>query len=138
MKAINPYLNFDGQTRDAMTFYARCLDADLYLQSFKEAGMEMPGAEDRVLHARLSKGGPSTILMASDSRPGMAVETGNYAWLSIDCDDENEQDRIFNALSEDGSVVMPLDRQFWGARFGMLRDKFGIGWMLNCELPKNE
>jgi PhnB protein len=138
MKAINPYLNFDGQTREAMTFYARCLDSDLYLQTFKEAGMDTPGADDRVLHARLSKGGASTVLMASDSQPGMPVQGGNYAWLSIDCDDENEQDRMFGALSEGGSVVMPLAKQFWGARFGMLRDKYGIGWMLNCELPKSE
>jgi PhnB protein len=138
MKAINPYLNFDGQTREAMTFYARCLDADLYLQTFKEAGMDKPGADDRVLHARLSKGGAQTLLMASDSQPGMPVQAGNYAWLSVDCDDESEQDRIFKSLSEGGSVVMPLAKQFWGARFGMVRDKYGIGWMLNCELPKSE
>ena len=138
MKAINPYLNFDGQTRDAMTFYAKCLDADLYLQTFKEAGMDMPGADDRIVHARLSKGGTSTVVMASDSQPGQPVQSGNYAWLSIDCDDEKEQDRIFRALGEGGSVIMPVDRMFWGARFGMLRDRYGIGWMLNCELPKSE
>ena len=138
MKAINPYLNFDGQTRDAMTFYAKCLDADLYLQTFKEAGMDMPGADDRIVHARLSKGGSSTVVMASDSQPGQPVQSGNYAWLSIDCDDEQEQDRMFSALGEGGSVIMPVDRMFWGARFGMLRDRYGIGWMLNCELPKSE
>ena len=138
MKAINPYLNFDGQTRDAMTFYAKCLDADLYLQTFKEAGMDMPGADDRIVHARLSKGGSSTVVMASDSQPGQPVQSGNYAWLSIDCDDEKEQDRMFSALGEGGSVIMPVDRMFWGARFGMLRDRYGIGWMLNCELPKSE
>jgi len=136
MKAINPYLNFDGQTRDAMTFYAKCLDADLYLQTFKEAGMDMPGAEDRVVHARLSKGGAATVVMASDSQPGQPVHGGNYAWLSIDCDDDKEQDRMFGALSQGGTVIMPIDKMFWGARFGMLRDKYGIGWMLNYELPK--
>jgi PhnB protein len=138
MKAINTYLNFDGQTRDAMTFYATCLDADLYLQTFKEAGMDMPGAEDRVIHARLSKGGAATVVMASDSQPGQPVNMGDNAWLCIDCDDEREQDRIFAALGEGGSVIMPVDRMFWGARFGMLRDKFGVGWMLNCELPRSE
>jgi PhnB protein len=137
MKAINPYLNFDGHTRDAMTFYAQCLDADLYLQTFKEAGMNVPGAEDRVVHARLSKGGAATIIMASDPPPGMTVQQGNYAWLSVDCENEDEQDRMFNAIGRGGEVIMPLDVAFWGARFGMLRDKYGIGWMFNYELPKS-
>lgn len=136
MKAINPYLNFDGQTREAMMFYAKCLDADLHMQSFKEAGMDTPGAEDRVLHARLSRAGSSTVIMASDSQPGMPVQPGNYCWLSVDCDDEAEQDRMFSSLSEGGEVVMPLDKTFWGARFGMLRDKYGIGWMFNLELKE--
>jgi len=138
MKAINTYLNFDGQTRDAMTFYARCLDADLHMQTYREAGMNMPGAEDRVIHARLSKGGAATVVMASDSQPGMPVKNGDNAWLCIDCDDENEQDLMFAALSDGGTVVMPLDKMFWGARFGMLRDRYGVGWMLNCELQKPE
>jgi PhnB protein len=138
MKAINPYLNFDGKTREAMTFYAKCLDADLYLQTFKEAGMEMPGAEDRVIHARLSKGGAATVMMASDSQPGQPVTMGNNVWLSVDCEDEAEQDRMFSALAEGGSVVMPLDKMFWGARFGMLRDKYEVGWMFNCELQRSE
>ena len=94
--------------------------------------MEMPGGEDRVLHARLTKG--SVVLMASDSQPGMPVTVGNNVWLSVDCESEGEQDRMFSALSEGGQVVMPLDKTFWGARFGMLKDKFGLGWMFNLEL----
>ena len=136
MKAINAYLNFDGQTREAMMFYAKCLDADLHMQTFKEAGMDAPGGEDRVVHARLSKGGASTVVMASDSPPGMQVQQGNYCWLSVDCENAEEQDRMFGALSAGGEVVMPLDKTFWGARFGMLRDKYGIGWMFNLELKE--
>lgn len=138
MKAINNYLNFDGQTREAMTFYAKCLDAELTIQSFKDVGMEMPGGEDRVVHARLSRGGAATVLMASDSQPGQPVTVGNNVWISVDCDDAEEQDRAFQALSEGGQVVMPVDVAFWGARFGMLRDKYGLGWMFNYELPKSE
>src|SRR5215213_5231775 len=100
MKAINHYLNFDGQTREAMTFYAQCLDADLYMQTFKEAGMETPGAEDRVVHAQIKKGGSSTLVMASDTPPGQTWVAGNNMWLSIDCDDNAEQDRIFAGLSD--------------------------------------
>ncbi|HEX6576411.1 MAG TPA: VOC family protein [Gemmatimonadaceae bacterium] len=134
MKAINAYLNFDGNTGEAMRFYAKCLDADLQIQTFKDAGMDAPGAEDRVIHARLEKGG--AILMASDSQPGTAVKQGDNVWLSVDCDSQEEQDRMFTGLTDGGQVVMPLDTTFWGARFGMLRDRYGIGWMFNLELKK--
>ena len=136
MKAINNYLNFDGQTREAMTFYAKCLDAELTMQTFKDVGMDMPGGEDRIVHARLSKGGSANVIMASDSQPGQPVTVGNNVWISIDCDDEKEQDNQFQALSEGGQVIMPLDNAFWGARFGMLRDKYGLGWMFNLEQQK--
>jgi len=136
MKGINTYLNFDGETRDAMTFYAKCLDAEISIQSFRDAKMSgPPGAEDRIIHARVSKG--SAVLMASDTMPGMVFDKGNNFWINIDCDDPAEQDRLFKALGEGGNVVMELADQFWGARFGMLTDKFGIGWMFNCELSKS-
>ena len=137
MKAINTYLNFDGQTREAMTFYAKCLDADLTIQSFNDVGMDMPGGGDRTVHARLSKGGSANVIMASDSQPGQPVTTGNNFWISIDCDDEAEQDRQFKALSEGGEVIMPVADAFWGARFGMLRDKYGLGWMFNLEQQRS-
>ncbi len=74
--------------------------------------------------------------MASDSMPGMPLTVGNNIWVNIDCDSIPEIEQCFSALSEGGTVIMPLADQFWGARFGMLADKFGINWMLNCELPK--
>jgi len=143
MKAINPYLTFDGNCREAMTFYAKALDAELSIKTFKESGMETPGMADRVMHAHISRGGGGAlmsggqaVLMASDSQPNQPVTFGDNVWLSIDCDDTAEQDRIFEGLSDGGKVVMPLNNTFWGARFGMLKDKFGLGWMLNCELKK--
>jgi len=144
MKAINPYLTFDGNAREAMTFYADALDAELSLQTFRETGNDAPGVADRVMHAKLTEKGSSsgtmagaaTVIMASDSQPNDTVNVGNNIWLTIDCTDAPEQDRIFKALSAGGNVVMGLQDTFWGARFGMLKDKFGIGWMLNCELRK--
>jgi len=133
MKAINPYLNFDGRTREAMTFYAKALGAKLDIMTNKESGMAGPG-EDRIMHAKLGSG--STVIMASDSQPGMPVSMGNNVWISVDCSSTSEQDKHFAGISEGGTVVMPLAEQFWGARFGMVRDKFGLGWMFNCQLPK--
>jgi len=135
MKAINNYLNFDGNTRDAMTFYANCLGADLNVQTFKDAGVPgPPGSEDRVIHARLSKG--SAVLMASDSMPGMEVRQGNNFFVSVECESMEEIQKFYKAFSEGATVIMELQDQFWGAHFGMLTDKYGIGWMFNHELPK--
>jgi len=135
MKSIHPYLNFDGETRDAMTFYAKCLDAELVIQSFRDSGMESPpGGEDRTIHAMITKG--NVVIMASDTMPGERLVKGNNVWINIDCTDTAEQDKLFAALGEGGTVVMPLADQFWGARFGMLNDRFGLGWMFNCNIQK--
>ena len=135
MKAINPYLTFDGTAREAMTFYAKNLGARLEMQSFQEAGMVRPQDDpDRIIHAKLSV--DSLVIMASDSPKGMAVSHGNGTWVSVDCSDVPEVERLFKAFSEGGKVSMPMQDMFWGARFGMLTDRYGIGWMFNCYLPK--
>jgi PhnB protein len=144
MKAINAYLTFDGNAREAMSFYAKAFNAELSVQTFKESGSDFPGAEDRVMHARLTQpgsdkgtmSGAQAVLMASDSRPNDKTTFGDNIWLAVDCDDTSEQDRMFNAIAQGGNIVMPLDNTFWGARFGMIKDKYGIGWMFNCELKK--
>jgi PhnB protein len=135
MKGINPYLNFDGKTQDAMRFYHECLGGELDLQTFADAKVPTaPGSENRVLHARLETG--SAIIMASDTMPGAPFVQGNNVHLNIDCESVDEIERLFAALGKGGKVTMPLADQFWGARFGMLTDKFGLNWMFNCELNK--
>ena len=135
MKAIQPYLNFDGNTREAMTFYHQCLGGDLSVQTFGDVKAPgPPGSENRVMHARLESG--RAILMASDTMPGMTFTAGNNVHLNIDCENVAEIEQLFAAFSQGGQVTMPLQDQFWGARFGMLVDKFGMHWMFNCELPK--
>src|ERR1041385_2373279 len=133
MKAINPYLNFDGRTREAMEFYAKALGAKLEIMTNKESGMPGPG-EDRIMHAKLGSG--ATVIMASDSQQGMPVNMGNNVWISVAGSAVAEQDKPFSGISDGGTVVMPLAEQFWGARFGMVKDKFGLGWMFNCQLGK--
>lgn len=137
MKAFVPYLNFDGNTREAMEFYHKCMGpgAELNIQTFGEAQGEKGPAADRVMHAQITGG--SMNLMASDTMPGMPLIVGNNVWVTQVCESVEEIDRLFAAFVEGGQVVMPLATQFWGARFGMLTDKFGIHWMFNCELPKS-
>ena len=126
MKAMVTYLNFDGNCREAMTFYQRCLGGELSITPFSEAPGDFPKeARDRVMHARVTKDG-TTLLMASDTMPGSNFVQGTNFSISIDCQSAEETDRLYNAFSENGKITMPLQDAFWGARFGMLRDKFGI------------
>jgi len=136
MKAMVTYLNFEGNCREAMKFYQRCLGGELSLMPFSEAPGDFPKeAKDRVMHARVTKDG-TTLLMASDTMPGSNFVQGTNFSISIDCQSAEETDRLYNAFSENGKITMPLQDAFWGARFGMLRDKFGINWMFNFEKPK--
>jgi len=135
MKGFNPYLNFDGNARDAMEFYKKCTGGTLQIQSFAEANVPAPpGSENRTLHARLESG--NAILMASDTMPDHPFRQGSNVHINIDCDSVEEIERLFKAFSEGANVTMPLADQFWGAKFGMLTDKFGVSWMFNCELKK--
>jgi PhnB protein len=135
MKAMNSYLTFDGNCREAMKFYEKCLGGELNLMSFADAPGDSPKeAKDRIMHARLAKG--AVILMASDTMPGMPLQQGNNFSIAIDCESMNETENVFKALGDGGKITMPLQDTFWGAHFGMLTDKFGIQWMLNYEKPK--
>jgi PhnB protein len=136
MKQLHPYLNFDGTCREAMTFYGKCLGAELQVMPFSKMPGNVPkGAEDRVMHSCLMNG--SALLMASDTMPGTPLQPGTNFSVSIQCESLEEIERLFAALCKNGKVMMPLDDMFWGARFGMLTDQFGIQWMLNFELPKS-
>ena len=136
MNEFITYLNFDGNCRDAMKFYAKCLDAEVNLMPFSEAPGDIPkDAKDRIMHARLDKAG-STVLMASDTMPGMPFKQGNNFSISVNCESIEGIDRLFKAFGENGKVTMPLQDTFWGARFGMLTDQFGVNWMFNFEKPK--
>jgi PhnB protein len=135
MKAVVPYLNFDGTTREVMTFYHECLGGTLDVQTFRESGMPSPPeAADRVVHARITSG--SAVVMASDIMPGMPFRQGNNFAMIVECDSASEQDSFIAGLSKGGKITMEAQNTFWGARFAMLTDRYGINWMLNFELPK--
>ena len=127
---LSPYLNFNGNARDAMTFYQSVFGGVLKVQTFGEA--KMAGSkeeEDLVVHATLDSGAIS--FMASDIHPSMKMQVGNNVHMSISGDDSRRLTGIFDALAKDGRVDMPLAKQFWGDTFGMLTDRFGVHWMVN-------
>ncbi len=135
MRAIWAYLTFDGECREAMTMYAAALGAELHLMTFAESGQTAEGTADRIMHARIAKG--PAVLMASDTMPGQGLVKGTNCSISVDCESSEEMDPMFAALADGGVVTMKLQDTFWGARFGMLTDKFGVQWMLNWDKPKD-
>lgn len=135
MKSMNAYLNFNGNCRQAMEFYQKCLSANLEMMLFSEAPCPTPeDQKNRIMHARLSKG--SMELMASDTMSSKPIKPANNFSINIFCESVQEIETLFAAFSEGGSVTTPLQDMFWGNRFGTIIDKFGINWMFNCELPK--
>lgn len=131
MKALVTYLLFNGNCGQAMRHYQAVLGGDLHQMTYGEANQGSPETADRVMHAKLTAG--VATLMASDAPPDRPVQGGDNFSLSLDCASADEQDRLFAALGEGGEVTMPLQDTFWGARFGMFRDRFGVGWMLNYD-----
>ena len=132
MNAIEPYLFFNGNCRDAMSFYADVFGGKLHLMTYAEAPSDPQGGGDRILHASLDDG--AFTLRASDGPPGQSVGVGGNFALSLHCDTQERQDSLFAALADGGRTIMPLQNTFWGARFGMLFDRFGTQWMLNLPL----
>ncbi len=137
MKNMNTYLIFEGNCRQAMGFYKKCLGGVLYMMPYSQA----PGCENLltktknwIIHARLTI--KSQVLMASDTRPDMPVKEGNNFFISINCESIKETEKIFKALRAKGTVEMPPQETFFATRFAMLTDQFGIKWMLNFEKPE--
>jgi PhnB protein len=130
---VQPYLFFGGRCEEAINFYHTALGAELQmLARFKESPEPQPGLPDcfdeKIMHATLKIG--ETTLMASDGRCEGPVNFDGFS-LSITVPDEAEAEHVFAALSEGGLVSMPLEKTFWTPKFGMLQDRFGVGWMVS-------
>ena len=128
---LTPYLNFEGNAEEVLNFYKDALDGEIVMISrYKDA--PMPFDEDwknKIMHARLKFG--KSIIMISDGPKNFKTTFNGNIQLSIEVEDENKMEEVFNKLAAGGKVTMPLQKQFWGAKFGMLVDKFGTGWMLS-------
>ncbi len=130
MIQLAPYLAFNGNCEEALNFYKDCLGGTISeIHRFEGSPMEQQVTDKRgIMHATFSFEGGT--LMASDSPQGAPSES-NIS-LSIGIDDENRGQEIFDKLSAGGNVAMPFQKQFWGAVFGMFKDRYGIFWMMNC------
>ncbi|HEX9511361.1 MAG TPA: VOC family protein [Puia sp.] len=143
MAAVNPYLNFPGNTEEAFNFYKSVLGGEfLAVQRFKDTpyGDKMSASDrEKIMHIALPIG-QGSILMATDTleSQGQSLTQGNNIQLAISPDSEEDATRIFNGLSAGGKVTLPLEKAFWGAYFGMFTDKFGILWMVNYDLNQKK
>lgn len=131
---LNSYLMFKGQCKEAFEFYAQVLGGKIEAM-IPHAGTPAeqhtpPEWRDKIMHARLSVG--DSVLMASDVPPDRAEAPKGF-YVNIGIKDPKDAERIFQALAENGTVRMPLQQTFWATRFGMLVDRFGTPWMINCE-----
>lgn len=128
---LNPYLGFQGNARDAMTFYESVFGGELTTTTFGEGGMSQgPDDANLIMHAQLEAPN-GMVLMASDSPPGMPASTGSSVSISLSGDDDRELSGYWDKLSEGGTVTMPFEVAPWGDRFGMVTDRFGVDWMVN-------
>jgi PhnB protein len=128
---LNPYLNFNGNAREAMEFYASVFGGDLNITTFAELGTDGPDA-DRVMHAMLHTTSGYTI-MGADTPSTMEFQpmTGSSVSISGDETDATALRGYWQKLAADGTTTMPMQKQAWGDEFGMCIDKFGVPWMVD-------
>ena len=141
MIKLNPYLNFMGRTEEAFVFYKSVFGGDFsMIQRFKDVD-DFPGKEkmdsselEKIMHVSLKIG--DNVLMGTDAVDSQEPKLvfGNNISLSLSVDSKEEAEQYFFALKDGGSVAMPLADTFWGAYFGMVDDKFGIKWMISCDV----
>ena len=138
MTGLNPYLNFEGTADKAIAHYERALGAktEMVMRYGEVQGMETaPEDKNLVMHATLLLEGGK--IMLSDGHPGAKVILGDSVHVALHFSgDLDDMARKFAALAEGGEVAQPLVDTFWGAKFGIVVDPFGIRWMFNGELPK--
>lgn len=138
MAKINPYLNFNGNTEEAFQFYKSVFGGDfVFLQRMKETPEHSkltPEEQNLIMHIALPIG--ENILMGSDivESMGHRLREGNNSFISVSLESQAEAERIFNLLTAEGLVHVPLQKSFWNSYFGMLTDKFGIQWMVDYQI----
>lgn len=146
MTTVNVYLTFEGDCKAAFDFYKSVFGGEFpQVSTFGEMPPQegMPPidekSKDKIMHISLpiSK---ETVLMGSDTGGEWAknFKKGNNFSITINTENKEEADRIFNDLSKGGKKTMPMNKTFWGAYFGMLEDKFGINWMVNFDESRRQ
>lgn len=138
MPTINPYLNFEGNTEEAFNFYKSVFGGEFVsIQRFKDTpeGDKVPAEDrDKLMHIALPIGN-GIVLMGTDALESMGHKLipGNNYHLSVSTESQDEADKLFNGLSEGGKIMVPIQKMFWGAYFGMFTDKYGTQWMVSYD-----
>ena len=131
---LNPYLFFKGNCKEAFTFYEKVLGGKIIAMmthgETPAAEHTKPEWQDKIIHARMTFS--DQVLMASDAPSEHHRPMQGFS-VSLSVEEPAEADRIFDAFSEAGEITMPIQETFWAHRFGMLVDRFGTPWMINCE-----
>jgi PhnB protein len=137
MYHLVPYLHFNGEAEEVLNYYKDAFDGEVIaLSRYADSPMQVNDDwKNKIIHARLKFG--DNVIMISDSHNGQLASKEGNIQLSVEVDDEKKMEAVFNKLAEGGKVTMPLAKQFWGATFGMLQDKFGVNWMFNHEEKNN-
>jgi PhnB protein len=133
---LTPYLYFGGNAEEVLNFYAEALGGTI-AQLGRYGESPMPSEEDwkqKIIHSRLVFG--DNMMMISDSFKSQPLASNGNIQLSLELEDVGQLESIFKKMAEGGTITMELQDTFWGARFGMLKDRFGVAWMFNCELKK--
>jgi PhnB protein len=133
---IKPYISFKGDCEEAINFYKEKLGAEvLFMQRYGESPMAGKGPDDKIMHCSIKIG--DSVIMACDNvfEHQNPTTVGNNITLALGTNDVPQSEDLFKKMSDGASIVMPIQETFWAERFGMLTDKFGINWMINCDKP---
>jgi PhnB protein len=132
MIGVQPYINFNGNCREAVDFYIDALGGEMiYTQTYGDSPMKGMAADGQVMHCTFKIG--DSHIMACDNPEGQGGAGSSNISLAIGMDDGTRAEEMFARISEGGTVTMPMAETFWAERFGMVTDRFGINWMFNVE-----
>ena len=132
---LNPYLNFNGNARQALDFYTSVFGGNLTVSTFADFGSKDEPNADKIMHGQLETEAGYT-LMAADAPPGMESPGMHGFGVSLSGDDADTLRGYYDKLSDGGTVTMPIQKQSWGDEFGMCTDKFGVPWLVNISAPQ--
>jgi PhnB protein len=134
---LNPYINFNGNTREAMTFYQTVFGGKLSLMTMEQgAGVTDLATKDNIMHADL-RADNGMVLMAADDVGDEKSKTGNNCSVSLSGDNSDELKNYYNKLADGGTVIVPMAKSPWDDEFGMVTDKYGVLWLVNIAAKKD-
>ncbi|WP_236797034.1 VOC family protein [Amycolatopsis sp. GM8] len=133
---LNPYLNFDGNAREAMEYYHTVFGGSLDVNTFGDFGAPDEALKDKIMHSQLEADN-GFVLMGADLAPGMDFRPGNTITVSLSGDDADALRGYWGKLADGGTVLTALEKQMWGDEFGMCLDRFGVQWLVNISQPQS-